>query len=113
MPDEAALTQLADRLEAQGVPIHRIVESEGKHKNQLMALGVRPGLKSERGKYLSSLPLLNLRGLKEHRDAVATWQEQLRVYHVELERTRKLAQERALTWTQRIARWWHRSATTT
>jgi len=49
---------LADKLEAKGVPIHRVEASHGRFAGQLMALGVVPGHKSIRGQYLSELPLI-------------------------------------------------------
>jgi len=57
---EAELRRLADQLEAAGEPVVRIVEQHGRYAGQPMALGIRPGPKSQRGRLLSSLPLLRL-----------------------------------------------------
>jgi hypothetical protein len=112
VPDEPALKQLAERLEAQGVPIHRIVESEGLFAGQLMAIGVKPGLKSERGQFLSTLSLLKMSALKEHHNEDLIWNGKLRVLNRDLEKARnrivELEQERPLTWTQRFKRWWRK-----
>lgn len=63
---ENELRALADKLEAKGVPVHRVEESTGKYAGQLMALGITPGPKSVRGKHLSTLPLLCLGDFVEH-----------------------------------------------
>jgi len=55
---EQELKRLADRLEAAGGPVHRVVESHGRYAGQTMALGIAPGPKSIRGRLLSNLPLL-------------------------------------------------------
>lgn len=62
------LSRLADRLEAQEVPVHRVVESHGRYAGQLMAIGIPPGPKSERGRHLSSLPLVRFRSFDQYRE---------------------------------------------
>lgn len=57
-PDEAAMRSLADRLTATGVCHCAIIETEGEHAGQLMAIGVRPAPREEVRRNLSSLPLL-------------------------------------------------------
>lgn len=112
VPNESALIRLATNLEAAGVQIYRIVESEGLYAGQLMAIGIKPGLKSERGRYLSTLPLLRLNQFKEYKNYDAGWSEKLQQANHKLEQVRKqlleLKQERALPWTQRLRRWWNR-----
>lgn len=56
--DEAELRSLAARLTAVGVRHCAIIESEGEHAGQLMALGLAPGRKEVLRKFLSQLPLL-------------------------------------------------------
>ena len=57
-PDEPTLQRLADWLEARGVALVRVVESDGPYAGQLMALGVSLGRKEALRRHLSSLPLL-------------------------------------------------------
>ena len=57
-PDEASLRELGRRLSASGVRHRAILESEGLHAGQLMAIGVEPAGKEALRKHLSSLPLL-------------------------------------------------------
>lgn len=56
--DEAELRTLHDRLEASGIEHVQISESDGAHAGQLMAIGVRPGVREGLRPHLSSLPLL-------------------------------------------------------
>jgi hypothetical protein len=56
--DERALLTVADRLSAAGVGHVLIRESDSPFCGQAMAIGVRPGRRSQLKKYLSSLPLL-------------------------------------------------------
>ena len=55
-PDEAVLAATADRLEAGGQKVFRIVESEGLYAGQLLALGLP--LVRGKMKLLRGLPLL-------------------------------------------------------
>lgn len=57
-PDEAVLRSLAARLTAAGVRHRAIMETEGPHAGELMALGLEPCPKEVPRKLLSSLPLL-------------------------------------------------------
>lgn len=57
-PDEASLRELGRRLSASGVRHRAIIESEGPHAGQLMAIGVEPGRKEALRRHLSMLPLL-------------------------------------------------------
>lgn len=52
------MRSLADRLTATGVCHCAIIETEGEHAGQLMAIGVRPAPREEVRRNLSSLPLL-------------------------------------------------------
>jgi hypothetical protein len=56
--DERELRLLADRLEAAGIALTRIVESDGAHAGQLMAIGLTPCDRDKVRRYLSSYPLL-------------------------------------------------------
>jgi hypothetical protein len=56
--DEEHLLQIADKLEAAGIPHVVIHESDGPHGGQATAIGCRPGPKSVVGRPLGSLPLL-------------------------------------------------------
>jgi hypothetical protein len=96
VPDEIALKTLADQLEGFDVPIRRVVESEGKYHRQLMAIGVEPGPKSERGRHLSHLPLLKIDHFPAFRELFDRW---VALWH-------QVQVEQSLTWTQRLARWW-------
>jgi len=58
--NERLLRRLARNLEALKVPIHRVEESHGEYGGQLMAIGLEPGPKSVRGKYLSNIPLVSM-----------------------------------------------------
>lgn len=56
--DEPALRAVADRLDAAGIRFVSIIESEGRHAGQLMALGCMPAGKEALRRVLSALPLL-------------------------------------------------------
>ncbi len=56
--DEDALRKLWERLKAAGVRHCAIVECDGEHAGQLMAIGCAPGERRIFEKLLSSLPLL-------------------------------------------------------
>jgi len=57
---EKLLERISSNLKTLKVPHHRVVESSGKYANQLMAIGLPPGPKSERGRWLSDIPLLSM-----------------------------------------------------
>ena len=57
-PDEDALKEVADLLARNGVRVRLVVETEGKHAGQLMAVGCRPARREEIRRHVSSLPLL-------------------------------------------------------
>lgn len=57
-PDELSLRKLAERLAANGVRHCAIIESEGPHAQQLMAVGLAPCPREEVRRFLSSLPLV-------------------------------------------------------
>lgn len=57
-PDEAALRAVWAKLKANKVGHRAIVECDGPHAGQLMAIGCHPAKKKEIHKLLSSLPLL-------------------------------------------------------
>lgn len=77
---ERELADLADRLEAAGEPVHRVVESHGRYAGQLMAIGLEPGPKSERGRLLSHLPLLRWSSFLESTQRQEEMQRRLRQY---------------------------------
>lgn len=56
--DEAALIRLFLRLSAQGVEITPVHEPDAPYNGQLMAIGVRPMLRSRVSRFLSDVPLL-------------------------------------------------------
>ena len=58
VPDEPALCAVADQLRKAGIACRVIVETEGAHAHQTMAIGVVPGRKEDLRRHLSSLPLL-------------------------------------------------------
>jgi len=58
VPDEPALRSLARKLALAGVRHCAIIESEGSHAGQLMAIGCAPAERSHLKKHLSSYPLL-------------------------------------------------------
>lgn len=58
VPDELALTLLAERLEAAGVALARIHEDDAPYSGALMALGLRPARREVLRRHLSTLPLL-------------------------------------------------------
>lgn len=57
-PDEAGLRAVWAKLKANGVGHRAIIECDGPHAGQLMAIGCHPAKKKEIRKHLSSLPLL-------------------------------------------------------
>ena len=57
VPTELGLRAVAARLTAAGLPFVEIVESDEPYSGQLMAIGVRPVLRSIARKAMSSLPL--------------------------------------------------------
>ncbi len=57
-PNEADLRKLAERLTAAGVRHRAIIECDGDHAGQYMAIGCMPGERRLFEKLLSSLPLL-------------------------------------------------------
>lgn len=57
VPDEAALIREARRLGAAGVPFVSIREPDQPHDNALMALGLRPALRSQLRRHVANLPL--------------------------------------------------------
>ncbi len=58
VPDEAALIRQFLRLSALGVQLTPIHEPDAPYGGQLMAIGIRPLLRSRIGRLLSELPLL-------------------------------------------------------
>ena len=56
--DEVHLRAIALKLRAAGIRFRSIVECDGDHTGQMMAIGIHPRPKSEVRKLLSSLPLL-------------------------------------------------------
>jgi hypothetical protein len=104
---EGELCKLADELEARGVPVHRVIESTGKYAGQLMSLGVKPGPKSVRGKYLSNLPLLRMVDFEEHHDYMQGEWAKRRSQEREISKLKEKIQELESSWWQRFkARWW-------
>lgn len=57
-PDEAALQDVARRLQDAGVRVRLVVETEGRYAGQLMAVGCVPTRREVVGRHVSSLPLL-------------------------------------------------------
>jgi len=99
---------LANNLENLKVPIHRVVESHGKYAGQLMAIGVAPGPKSIRGKFLSSLPLIDMYRFPEYETARTDLEFVKKMFSDRAEKAeRELKKERSLTTWQRIKRWWN------
>jgi hypothetical protein len=96
---EKELRVLADKLGAKDVPIHRVEESTGKYAGQLMALGIAPGPKNLRGKYLSTLPLLRMSDFVEYTQHM-TGQEMKRK-----ELRHQIAALKESWWTRTKARW--------
>lgn len=58
VPDEQALRAVCARLRLAQVQYRRVVETEGPHAGQLMALGLVPRRKEDVRRFVSSLPLL-------------------------------------------------------
>jgi hypothetical protein len=56
--NEHELNELSHKLFLSGISHKRIVESDAPYNGQLMALGLKPGWRSELKKHLSSCPLL-------------------------------------------------------
>lgn len=103
------LERLANNLENLKVPIHRVVESHGKYAGQLMAIGVAPGPKSIRGKFLSSLPLIDMYRFPEYDRARRDLEFVKKMFSDRAEKAEKaLEKELRLSPWQRIRRWWSR-----
>jgi hypothetical protein len=108
---EQQLRALADELEAKGVPVHRVEESHGKYAGQLMALGIAPGPKSERGQHLSTLPLIRFGDFVEHHDAMQ-WafderKAQGKKYRAQIGELQQRIRKLESSWWERAKRWWH------
>ncbi len=103
---EKDLRDLADKLEAQGVPVHRVEESTGKYAGQLMALGIAPGPKSVRGKHLSNLPLLRMVDFDEHHDYQAGEWSKRKAQSKEIAKLKDRIRELQISWWQRAKSWW-------
>jgi len=104
---EGELCELADELEERGVPVHRVVESAGRYAGQVMALGVKPGPKSIRGKYLSTLSLLRMVDFVEHHDYMQEEWAKRRTQEREISKLKEKIQDLESSWWQRFkARWW-------
>lgn len=59
VPDEAALRVVAENLQAACIPFVSVVETEGEHAGQLMAIGCAPTNRREvLRRCLSAVPLL-------------------------------------------------------
>ena len=105
---EQELLELADRLEAAGVPLHRVVESDGPYRGQLMALGIEPGPKSQRRRFLSSLPLLRMENFDEYNEELDRYGERIQDLAAEIDRPEhRLA---ARPWWSRLQQWWRAAA---
>lgn len=105
---EKALDQLASKLEAAGVPIHRVEESTGKYAGQLMAIGIKPGPKSIRGKYLSNLPLVRLCDFVEHIQHMTGQEMRRKELRRQIAALEGKIHELESSWWQRTKRWWRR-----
>ena len=57
-PDAASLAAVTDRLEAAGVRVARVVETDAPFAGELMAIGCAPGRREVVRKIVSSLPLV-------------------------------------------------------
>lgn len=57
-PDEASLRSLWEKLKANGVRHRAILECDGEHAGQLMAIGVCPAPRRELKRFFSALPLV-------------------------------------------------------
>lgn len=57
-PDEAALRKVWERIKLAGIKHTPILECDGEHAGQLMAIGCAPAPRNSLKKYFSSLPLL-------------------------------------------------------
>jgi hypothetical protein len=89
--NENALQRVATNLENLKVPVHRVVESSGKYANQLMAIGIKPGPKSERGRWVSTMPLLSMSDFLEFRQRLDWFSDEKKRIHKE--RVDKLQKE--------------------
>lgn len=99
------LEVLANNLEYFKVPIHRVVESHGKYAGQLMAIGVTPGPKSIRGRYLSNLPLIDMYRFPEYDQIRSACEVAKKIFSDKAEKAEKaLEAERRMTWWQRAKR---------
>jgi hypothetical protein len=96
---EQELERIAARLEQHDVPVHRVVEGSGRYSGQLMALGVPPGPKSQRGKHLSNLPLLRFTDLDEYHEF------QQDCWACKKQHRREIRETKA-TWIQKLKKWW-------
>lgn len=103
---ENELRALADELDAKGVPVHRVEESTGKYAGQLMALGIKPGPKSVRGKHLSNLPLLRMVDFTEYYDVQQSHWAETKTLRREI---RELKHQRQ-PWWSRLQQWWRATA---
>lgn len=56
--NEDDLNSLSHSLFLAGIPHRRIIESDAPYNGQLMAIGLKPGFRSELKRHLSHLPLL-------------------------------------------------------
>ena len=57
VPDESALNEVAAKLDAAGVEHVKVLEPDAPWNGALMALGVKPGYRTELRRHLSYLPL--------------------------------------------------------
>jgi len=103
---EQKLVQLAQKLEAADLPVHRIVESDGPYAGQTMALGIEPGPKSQRRKHLSSLPLLRMTNFDEYNEELDKYSERIQ----DLWEENKRLKQQQRPWWSRLQRWWRATA---
>lgn len=102
---EAELKQLAQKLEAAGQPVVRVVESHGRYAGQTMALGIEPGPKSQRRKHLSSLPLLRMTDFDEYHDLQQDHWSETKMLRREIRELKRQQQP----WWSRLKRWYNRA----
>lgn len=95
------LERTARRLEEHGVPFHRVMESHGQYAGQLMALGIEPGPKSVRGRYLSNMPLLSMERFTEYEAVMAGAHYAVRLHREETEKLRMVLQNQIKPWWKR------------
>lgn len=105
---EQDLDQLAQKLEAASQPVVRVVESDGPYAGQLMALGIEPGPKSQRRRFLSSLPLLRMENFDEYNEELDKYSERFQDLLTEIEQLEQ--QLAARPWWSRLQRWWRATA---